>query len=330
MFPWMPMARTVGGAAPSVTVADYYSTVTWAGNDSTDRTISTLDLSSGKWLAFINRLNATRVEGWCVWSDGTSVWQTLMYSNSTPATGVVTGAVGGLRLLSAAMNATGGTYVAHIFKGAPGAQVFDVVPYTGTASNMTVAHGLGAVPVWVACGRYSASGQRGLLRNYGATFINTAFSNSTLSSPAIAFQNTLSDASNLYIGTGNNNVNSGSASHYALVLGPGIDNAIRAGNYTGNGSTTGPIINVGGPIQALIYQRTVSGGGQGFWCIDTERTPGWTGNESRLNFSATTAEATAANFVQADTDGVQIVTTDSTINTNGDVYHYLAVKAPPP
>jgi len=97
----------------------------------------------------------------------------------------------------------------------------------------------------------------------------------------------------------------------------------QAGNYTGNGNSSGPTINTGfEPAFLLVKNIDVS---KYWYIVDNKRSPTNPRNKE-LYSNRSDAEVTMVS-VDFLTNGFQIVTTDSGYNANGEKYLYLAIAA---
>ena len=107
---------------------------------------------------------------------------------------------------------------------------------------------------------------------------------------------------------------------------PGDSNIIKCDSYTGNGSSTGPVVNLGFEPQFIMIKR--ASGGTGDWDIyDNMRGIPMGAGEQRLEWNSTDAESTAgADRINLSSTGFSIATTNSNVNTNGDTYVYMAIR----
>ena len=106
----------------------------------------------------------------------------------------------------------------------------------------------------------------------------------------------------------------------------GDQNLIKCGSYTGNGSTTGPVVNLGFEPQWIMLK-----------CIDSSRN--WHlfdsmrgivdfHNDSDLEANLTSSEYNADDKLELTPTGFKITTTSSSTNTNGDKYIFVAIRRP--
>ena len=85
---------------------------------------------------------------------------------------------------------------------------------------------------------------------------------------------------------------------------------IKSGSYTGNGSSTGPSINLGFEPQWVMIKRA-SGGTGGWFIFDAMRGIVTGGNDSTLQAESSGAEGTGDNRILLTATGFQIETTSS-------------------
>jgi hypothetical protein len=106
----------------------------------------------------------------------------------------------------------------------------------------------------------------------------------------------------------------------------GTDNVISCGSYTGNGSTTGPVIDLGYEPQWVMVKNA---SGTGNWRIlDNMRGMPVTGLGGGLEANTSAAEAEVNTPIPTAT-GFRFVTTNSNYNTNGSTYIYIAIRRGP-
>jgi len=107
----------------------------------------------------------------------------------------------------------------------------------------------------------------------------------------------------------------------------GDQNVIKCGSYTGNGSATGPEINLGFEPQWVMVKRTDSGG-TSWVMLDTMRA--WTAEgevDAYMYANKNDAESTHQWGAPTST-GMQMDGTDGTTNASGGSYIYLAIRRP--
>ena len=201
---------------------------------------------------------------------------------------------------------------------------FSIVTFTGTGSNATVGHGLNAKPDFYIVKRRSAADDWETYHSgLGATYygkLNATDAWTTAGSTA-RWNDTEPTSSVFSVGT-TDNVN-GSGSTYVAYCFANVPGYQRAGKYTGNGSSTGPVVVTGFRPRFLLVTRTDSAGS---WVmLDSERNQV---NPRNKSFYADTngAEYTPGqNWADFDESSFQITATYGEVNANNGTYIYLAI-----
>jgi len=111
-------------------------------------------------------------------------------------------------------------------------------------------------------------------------------------------------------------------------FGPDADaDIIKCGSYTGNGSSTGPVIDLGFEPQWLLIKNATTGNTA--WSMwDNMRGVVTGGNDAYLQPSASSAEASYNGFAFTPT-GFKVENTAGFINNSGDTYIYIAIRRGP-
>ena len=105
----------------------------------------------------------------------------------------------------------------------------------------------------------------------------------------------------------------------------GNQNVIKCSSYTGNGSSTGPEINLGWEPQWLLIRRTAS---EGWIMIDSLRGMFEDQNDPYFELNWGLAENTGKELVSLTATGFKVRTTDQTVNSDGSNYLYIAIRRP--
>jgi len=215
-------------------------------------------------------------------------------------------------------NYSGGTYVAWTFKKAAG--FFDIVTYTGTGANKTVSHSLGEIPgAIITFNRDGSFNPQVGHRSLGWTKRLRLNSNAALQTSTTYWNDTDPTSTQFTVGT--------SASANALddpivaYLFPHNDN-VACGSYEGNGSSTGPEINLGWKPQWLMIKNADN---TGDWTIfDSERGIPDGSGDKRLRAQTTDSESSVS-FVDLLDTGFKVTSTGSNMNTSSTTYIYIAI-----
>ena len=203
---------------------------------------------------------------------------------------------------------------------------FSIVSYTGTGSNATVGHGLGAVPKWIITKRYD-----GATENWGVYHASTGntkylFLNKTnAEATSSAYWNDTTPTSSVFsIGT-NDVVNTSSGVYIAYCFAEKTGYS-KFGSYTGNGNADGTFIYTGFKPALVIGKR--SSATEDWYLFDTTR------DDRNVMFrllypNANYAEYTGATRMDFLSNGFKQYNTDNKFNANGSTYIYAAFAENP-
>jgi hypothetical protein len=298
-----PIARTGTGSATSVSVGFPLDLLIFA-----DRTAAQ---SAAKF--FVNRLtgttkllNSTNTNAEVDDSDAFTLFGNTTYT---------IGADSNLR-----SNNNGTTYINWAFRRAPG--FFDEVCYTGTGSNLTLSHNLGAVPELMIVKIRGVN--TGFWAVYSATLGSTKvlrLNGTQAEATTAGYWTSTPTASVFYVGT-NNEVNITADTYVAYLFAscPGVS---KVGSYTGTGTTQ--TINCGftGGARFVLIKRTDSTGDWYVW--DTARGI-ISGNDPYLLLNSGDAEVTNTDYIDPVSSGFELSSTaPAAINASGGSFIFFAV-----
>ena len=256
-------------------------------------------------------------------------------AQTTDTTGLTAfGATGFTIGANANYNTSAATYVSWTFRKQP--KFFDVVTYTGTGSNTTVAHNLGSVPGCIIVKRTDTSGNWQVYHNGLTSAAYSIQLNSTAAqASATTVWNSTAPTSTVFsVGT-NADVNASGGTYVAYLFAhnaggfglTGTDNVITCGSYTGDGSN-GQSVSLGYEPQWLLIKRT-----------DTANS--WFLQDNMRPFSVTATEWLQPNTANAESaGGVAYVSPTATgftftsggssaYNASGGTYIYIAIRRGP-
>jgi hypothetical protein len=334
-----------GAAAVPTFVEDVFSTYLYTGNGTTQTITNNIDLSGKGGLVWIKRRNlggshnlidTVRGQDKILFSDFN-----FGESTSTPGTGLTSFTSSGFELGPSYVNFTntsGSSLASWTFRKQP--KFFDVVTWSGntSSSNRRITHNLQATPAVIIIKNtslsdswyvYTAStGTNGLL------FLETTDAVSTGGNPWSTVAPTSTD-----FGYNENAIgNSGNWVAYLFASNAGgfgltgTDNVISCGGYTGNGSFTGTVVNLGFEPQWLMIKRTND---LADWFIfdnmrgvATAATTA-TGYDAKLVANGSAAENSGTDFVSFTSTGFQLANDSSSVNANGSTYIYIAIRRGP-
>ena len=202
---------------------------------------------------------------------------------------------------------------------------FSIVSYTGTGSNATVGHGLGATPKMIIVKRTSASDVwRVYHSSIGATkhlVLNTTAGDATGSN----VWNDTEPTSSFFTVSTDTAVNASSANYiaYCFAEKKGFS---KFGSYTGNGNADGPFIYTGFKPAFVITKKTSAT--DNWILLDNKRdiAP----NPHKLALFPNLADAEAGDYlIDFLSNGFKIRSATGSLNTGSGSYIYMAFAEEP-
>lgn len=227
---------------------------------------------------------------------------------------------------SVGVNASAGTYVGWQWK--EGAmQGFDIVTYTGTGSNTTVAHSLGVAPSMLIFKPRNAADNWPVWHKAFAVdeyvYLNLANAKASLST----FMNsTLPDSSNITLGTWRNtNNNTQTMVCYAFSEVAGFS---KFGSYVGNGSADGPFAFCGFRPRWIMVKRADSTSN---WTIHDTSRDDYNVADADLRTNSSGAEVNPNVNTQNDilSNGFKVRHAGGAYNASGGTYIFAAFAEHP-
>jgi hypothetical protein len=228
------------------------------------------------------------------------------------------------------VNTIATTYSAWTFRKA--AKFFDVVTWTGNATNRIIPHSLGQEVGMIIVKRMEISSDWIVYHRSMANNNYLVLSSTTGKGTDASFWNaTTATSTGFSIGTApyvnalNNNFVA-----YVFAHDSSTNGIIQCGAYTGNGSTDGAEINLGWEPQFVMVKSTLAAGGN--WLVlDSERNfiPG--GGDGTLCPNSYETEAFfTSNYIDQKAYGFKVVGINADINTNSasNSYIYMAIRRP--
>jgi len=288
-------AGQAGGAG--LDVDEVFSTFLYDGNGSTQTITNNIDLTGEGGLVWSKARDASQANTLFDTERGAtkSVFSNFSLQEYTLGDALTGFTSSGYTLGGDAsgpnINGNGTTYVSWTFRKAK--KFFDVVTYTGDGSTTkTVSHNLDSTPAMILFKRTDSTG------NWVVYHANTPASgytqpylrlNATFAATSLGdYGNNLAPTSTVirtpvHTNSGNtaDSVNVNGASYVAYLFahnnsdgefGPDSDqDVIKCGSYTGNGSATGPVVNLGFEPQWVMIKGTgysdATGGDYRHWYI---------------------------------------------------------------
>jgi hypothetical protein len=334
---------------------DYFNTVTYSGNSSTN---AITGVGHQPDLVWIKCRNATASHLWqdSVRGKSGSVHYYLESDNSesekvqTDGDGISTMDSDGYTITygnSGAWNQTGRNYVSWNWKangtassntdGSITSSVsanttagFSIAKFTGTGANATIGHGLNSAPeMIIEKGLDSALNWKMYHKSLGAgKYINFDEANGAVSA-TVTWNNTAPTSSVFSVGNGNNN-NSGE--DYVAYCFHSVKGYSKVNSYIGNGNSNGAFITTNfRPGYILIRGQGLNVDWYVFDCkrngINTD-TIGTANRSLRSNTNATEANASGY-YLDICSNGFKIRTNNQALNSSGEQYIYYAVAEQP-
>ena len=203
---------------------------------------------------------------------------------------------------------------------------FSIMTYTGTGSNATFAHGLGAVPKMAIFKDRSSTGYWMTYHQAVGNGANLVLNTTDAKSDSAVWWNSTSPTSSVFsIGTSTNiNVSGRNYVGYLFAEKQGYS---KFGSYTGNGNVDGTFVYTGMKPTWLMIKKS-SASGSGWMIFDTKRNPTNDGATLRLPANGTESEATD-HILDILSNGFKIRDSDATLNTSGATFIYMAFAESP-
>ena len=205
---------------------------------------------------------------------------------------------------------------------------FSIVSYTGTGSNATVGHGLGAVPNWIIFKNRETDGQNWIV--YHSATSSTPqddflkLNDTTAVGTSTSYGNNTAPTTSVFSVGANDNTNKSSEGQIAYCFAEKKGYS-KFGSYTGNGNDDGTFVYTGFKPAWVMRKRTDS-------------TNNWGMNDNKRNTFNITEELLLANSSNAASDGTGIdmlsngfkMRSNSSLhNASGGTYIYMAFAESP-
>ena len=316
-------------SAPPVYVEDVFSTFLYTGTGGTQTITNGIDLSGKGGLAWIKKRGPDANYGNHSLFDTNRGVKKVLYSDQGGPEG--TYATQGVTVFSSSgfqvsdpgnygVNEANATYASWTFRKA--AKFFDVVTYTGTGSNTTIAHNLGSVPGSIIVKRTDTTANWAV---YHRSLANTQYlvlnSTAAAATGATWWNSTTPTSSVFSVGT-DASVNASGGTYVAYLFAhdaggfgtAGTDSVISCGSFVGNGQVT-----FGWEPQFILIKDP---GGVGDWYVmDTMRNWDIASGGSYLRPNSSGTEGAGAGFGNPNATGWN--------KLGGGTYIYIAIRRGP-
>jgi len=202
---------------------------------------------------------------------------------------------------------------------------FSIVTYTGTGSNATIGHGLGATPDAVFIKRRDG-GNDWILYHKGltsATYYLSLNDDGAEASASNVFNSTAPTSSVLSVGS--SSATNANGSTYVAYVFSSIQGYSKFGSYIGNGNTDGPFIYTGFKPAFVMVKRLNT---TNHWhMLDDQRDPD---NVTQKHILADLDNAEASNtWMDFVSNGFTLRTTLVGVNSDTEKYVYYAFASSP-
>tara|TARA_R110002110_G_scaffold133494_10_gene315889 strand:- start:3003 stop:4013 length:1011 start_codon:yes stop_codon:yes gene_type:complete len=328
------MLQAAAGAGGGVLdIADAFSTDLYTGNGSTQTITNGLDLDGEGGLVWTKSRSTSGSHRLADTERGAGYYLSSNLNWASNAGGGVSSFnSNGFSLNSGGTeNGSGTTYAAWTFRKAP--KFFDVVTYTGDGvAGREIAHDLGLVPGMIAVKSLGAAAFGGIdgwwfVYHRGLTTPQSGavFFNSTDGRNGTSLWNNTSPTSASF--TINENLPNYSGREYVAYLfahDTDDDGVIKCGVYTGNGSTTGPVVTLGWEPQWLMIKRSNAAAN---WHIFDAARGLTTSTDKSLRPNLSSAEMGVQGTYQATATGFTVNQAYNDYNASGSTYIYMAIRA---
>ena len=334
-------ADAYGGGAAAVTnyIEDVFSTWLYTGNSSTQTITNGIDLAGKGGLVWTKARNTTTNPYYNhrLYDSARGINNSLI-SNSIAANDALSvfnsWNTNGFTLNGtnpSASNFSGEPYASWTFRKQP--KFFDVVTYTGTGANTTIAHNLGSVPGCIIVKRTDTTAD---WQVYHQSLANTEYmvlnSTAAKATGATRWNSTTPTSSVFSVGT-DVTVNESGGTYVAYLFAhnaggfglTGTDNVISCGSYVGNGSATGPVVTLGYEPQWVLIKNASAT--QNWYLLDNMR--GMPVGSADANLIPNLSNAESNSTVLSPTaTGFQLDTAGSP-NQSGNTFIYIAIRRGP-
>jgi hypothetical protein len=326
-------------------IEDIFSTYLYTGTGASQSIVNGIDLSTKGGLVWLKPRSSTTYQDNLLF-DTVRGANHFLFSNSTMAELVVGNNLtafnaNGFDLGSSArVNASGVSNVAWTFRKQP--KFFDVVTYTGTGANRTIAHNLGSTPGCIIVKRTDTTSDWQVYHNSltsAAYSIQLDLTNAQASTPTV-WNSTAPTSTVFSVGT-NADVNASGGTYVAYIYAhnaggfglTGTDNVISCGSYVGS-NTTSTTVTLGYEPQWILIKRATGTTSDytGWAMFDNLRGMPVGSNDNTLLANTADAEnpATANGaFVSPTATGFTLNVPGSNLTNTTETFIYIAIRRGP-
>ena len=332
--------KTDGASTVANYIEDVFSTWLYTGTGAAQTITNNIDLSGKGGMVWMKSRSAATDHALYDTVRGATfdVGSNLATGQTTQATGLTAFNSNGFSIGALAkLNTNAAFYTSWTFRDQ--AKFFDVVTYTGTGVNRTVAHNLGSVPGSIFVKRTDTTGD---WQVYHRSLANTQYmvlnSTANVATGATRWNSTTATDTVFSVGT-DATVNASGGTYVAYLFAhdaggfglTGVDNVITCGTYLGSNHRSKEIVTLGYEPQWVMV-KNITSTGQSWVMVDNMR--GMSTSASARDawlFANSSANETFAlsDQVCAASTGFYFNGAQSDINEAGSTFIYIAIRRGP-
>ena len=339
-------AGTAAAGGAGLDIAEVFSTYLYNGTGSAQTITNGIDLNGEGGLVWVKSRNYTYGHAL---SDTEHTVGNYMSSDTTDPIQGGTNAISafnsnGFSLGNDAyLNGSGSNLASWTWRKAK--KYFDVVTWTGNSTNRQIAHSLNS-PVGMILAKCTSNGSTNWQVFHRASNASSPGNyrlelnqNGAAQANSQIWNNTAPTTTEFTVGIGAD-INKTGRTYVAYLFahndgdggfGPdGDQDIISCSSYTGNGSSTGPVINLGWePQWIMIKNATVGGTSKNWFMLDSMRGIPESGEANAAYLGANTnSDEEYAGIARLSATGFQLRTASANLNGSGNSYIYMAIRAP--
>ena len=332
--------KTDGASTVANYIEDVFSTWLYTGTGAAQTITNNIDLSGKGGMVWMKSRSAATDHALYDTVRGATfdIGSNLATGQTTQATGLTAFNSNGFSIGALAkLNTNAAFYTSWTFRDQ--AKFFDVVTYTGTGVNRTVAHNLGSVPGSIFVKRTDTTGD---WQVYHRSLANTQYmvlnSTANVATGATRWNSTTATDTVFSVGT-DATVNASGGTYVAYLFAhdaggfglTGVDNVITCGTYLGSNHRSKEIVTLGYEPQWVMV-KNITSTGQSWVMVDNMR--GMSTSASARDawlFANSSANETFAlsDQVCAASTGFYFNGAQSDINEAGSTFIYIAIRRGP-
>ena len=219
------------------------------------------------------------------------------------------------------------TYVAWCWKESATAG-FDIVSYTGNATNRTISHSLSAVPHMMIIKNRATTADWLVYHRYEghSHYLLLSETNGLGTESGVTKEWNSTDPTSSVFSVGTSAATNGNTNATIAYLFTSIQGFSKFGSYTGNGNADGTFIYTGFKPAWFMIKRTTAGYN---WTIKDNKRSTYNEATTELYADATDGDENSGGAIDFLSNGVKIRNSSGTWNGSGVAYVYMAFAEAP-